>query len=192
MRLSILIATINERHAQFNALLHHLEKQALPQVEVLSLADNKEISIGIKRQRLLEIATGDYIVFVDDDDWVADNYVAAIMQAIAHRPDCIGFRLHCCIDGAVKNAIGSLRYRHWESCRDGFDYVRSIYHKNPVKRELALQTGFNDLRYAEDIDYSKRLQQWLSTEYFIDEQLYFYRYISAVPHNAKYGICPSG
>jgi glycosyltransferase involved in cell wall biosynthesis len=134
------------------------------------------------------MATGDYVVFIDDDDWVADDYVQSILEAIAHRPDCIGFRIDCSMNGQPKTAVGSLRYKAWEDNKDGYDYVRSIYHKNPVKRELALRTGYKDMRYAEDHDYSMRLQQWLGTEYFIDKVLYYYRYSNAIPHNTKYGI----
>jgi glycosyltransferase involved in cell wall biosynthesis len=188
MKLSILIATIHERKEQFDMLYDHLHLQSTSEVEILSLADNKEISIGMKRQRLLEMGKGDYVVFIDDDDWVADNYIPAILAACTYHPDCIGFKINCSINGETKSAIASLRYRTWGDQIDGFDYVRSIYHKTPVKRTLALQIGFKDQRYGEDHDYSKRLQPLLHTEQFIDQVLYYYRYSNAVPHNIKYGI----
>ena len=46
------------------------------QVEHLVLFDDKKRTIGAKRQALLQISRGDYIAFVDDDDWEAKLHSA--------------------------------------------------------------------------------------------------------------------
>ena len=180
MKLSILIATIPERQALFGKLMAHIERQAsgLP-VEVLyDAAPKSEISIGAKRQALLEGASGKYVVFVDDDDAVADTYVSDILQATEEDPDCIGFQIEVHGMGGVRNASASNRYERWAENVDGFHYVRTIYHKTPVKREHALSIGFKDMRFAEDHDYSERLKAsgLLKNEVYIDKVLYIYRY----------------
>lgn len=44
-------------------------------VEILTLTDNKQRSIGAKRQALLNLAQGKYIAFLDDDDVPSHNYI---------------------------------------------------------------------------------------------------------------------
>lgn len=188
-RLSILLATVLSRQNLFAKLLLHLQAQAEGKpVELVIACDNKEISIGKKRQQLLERATGDYVCFVDDDDWVSDDYVDRILAAIETNPDCVGFLITCTTNGRdPKKAIASLKYRQWADNVDGYHYVRSPYHKTPVRREIALKAGFPDLRYAEDKIYSNGILKHLKTEVFVSQVLYQYRYRNE-PFNQKYGI----
>lgn len=197
MILSILICTIEGREAQFEKLLFELSRQRsvygrFNDVEILHWKDNKQMTVGTKRQKLLEQATGDYVVFVDDDDEVSPFYIIRILTAIdQQKPDCIGFKIRCIFDGGIpKTAVGSNRFSAWADNVEGYDYVRTIYHKNPIRRDIALKIGYMDMRYAEDHDYSKRLKAsgLLKTEVFLDEYLYIYNYSSKIPHNQKYGI----
>jgi hypothetical protein len=95
MMLSILIATIPGRESMFARLMSHLWRQSvgLP-VEIIYDGSAKDVmSIGAKRQRLIESAQGRYVVFIDDDDWVPDTYVEDILEATITLPDCIGFKV---------------------------------------------------------------------------------------------------
>jgi glycosyltransferase involved in cell wall biosynthesis len=201
--LSILIATIVGREQSFARLLEHLTAQcrgggllasgeAPGKVEILWEKDDKEMSIGAKRQRLLERARGRFVVFVDDDDWVSDGYVARICAAIESDPeiDCVGLvGEHTTDGGHPESFVGSLRYRGWAEDRDGYRYVRPPYHKTPVARAAALRAGFGDERYAEDRGFSQRLLGLLHKEHFIaDDVLYFHRYATGTPHDVKYGF----
>jgi hypothetical protein len=197
MILSILICSIEERSEKLKALLDlfQLELKEIGAVEILTEIDNKELSIGLKRQKLLERATGKWIVFFDDDDLPSYNYINLILNAIAHGDaiDCIGIRGIMTTNGSnMKTWCHRLGYKiegngvHLH--HSGYDYVRPIIHFNPVKRSLALQAGFKDMRFGEDMDYASRLNPLLKKEYFIDEILFHYRYNSSTPHNKKYGI----
>lgn len=177
-KLSILLCTVVSR-ANLFALLHaHLLKQAEGKpVEILVACDNKEISIGKKRQNLLEAATGDYVVYIDDDDWVSETYVDQILAALETDPDCVGFKIRCTMNGgAPLMASASMRYKQWGDNQDGFRFVRSCYHKTPHRREIGLRVGFPDLRYCEDKPYSAGIMKYLKTEVYIDDILYEYRY----------------
>lgn len=188
--LSVLIATVVGRAERFNKLHAELARQAEGHpVEILHLCDNKEISVGLKRQRLLEMATGEYVCFVDDDDWIAANYVESILRALGHKPDCVGFEIRCTTNGAnIKRAVASMRYKDWCENRDGYAFCRSPYHKVPIKRSIALKVGFPDLRYAEDRVYSKGVTALIKTEIFVPEQLYLYRFSTEENFFSKYGI----
>jgi len=208
MKLSILICTIESRREQFEKLINHLclhdyldnkdlnsnhaaYVHDIAGYEILWERDNKEMSIGNKRQKLLERATGDYIVFIDDDDWVSDDYVKLALEAIEQKPDCIGNLIACDMNGTYENAIGSYKYRDWADNVDGYRYVRNIYHMSIVRRDLALKAGFKDMNFGEDYDYCMRLQKELdkvnAKEVFIDKEIYIYQYKPENPA-IKYGM----
>lgn len=186
---SILLPTVQCR-ADLFALLHaELQRQAREKpVEIITACDNKEISIGKKRQNLLEAAHGDYVAYIDDDDWPAPTYVDDILTALAKKPDCVGFEITCTFNGTdPQRAVTSLKYKKWGDHQDGFRFTRSIYHKSVVRRDIALMAGFRDIRYGEDKLFSDALQPYLKTEVFISKVLYFYRF-RREPFLAKYGF----
>ena len=75
----------------------------------------------------------------------------------------------------------------WTENVDGYKYVRSIYHKTPVKREIALKAMFPDKSFGEDYEYSMRIKPFLSKEIFINKVLYYYNYKYENPQT-KYGL----
>lgn len=190
MKLSILICTTPEREIMFNELVAELQRQIDKcggGVEILSDDSPKgSITIGEKSNRLLKLAKGDYVCRFDSDDLPAPDYIESILKAIEKGTDCIGFKIKCYMDGKEENAASSMKY-DWSDNVDGFRYVRSIYHKTPVKRELALKAGFPDKSFSEDYEYSMRLKPLLKSEIFIDKFLYIYRFTYENP-NTKYGL----
>lgn len=92
MRLSILVAALEGR--PYAELVRYLQAQAhgLP-VEVLWELDRGQTSSGSKRQTLVNRATGDYLAFIDDDDWVSDTYVLDLLDGIERNPDVVTFNL---------------------------------------------------------------------------------------------------
>ena len=195
VKLTICIPSVTERHSIFIKLFDHISNQIAnnkSKVQILCDIDNKEVSIGAKRQRMLQRALGKYVTMVDDDDFVADDFVERILNAIEKNPDFIGFEIDC--SGTIgKNESVSNAWADWGENIGGFDYVRTPYHKTPIKTEIARQIGFNDMRYGEDYDFAKRLKlsSLIQTEVFIEKKMYFYRY-KEEPHNQKYGITSHG
>jgi glycosyltransferase involved in cell wall biosynthesis len=175
--LSVLTCTLQSRIKKFSELNNHLKAQAkkYSQIELLASIDNGEKTIGEKRNELLNAASGEYVVFVDDDDMVSDDYVYQILKAIQHKKtDCygiIGFILNK--DKSKKKFIHSLKYKEW--FEDENAYYRCPNHLNPIRREHALAVGFKNISQGEDHDFSKRIQPLLKTEIFIPKPLYFYR-----------------
>jgi glycosyltransferase involved in cell wall biosynthesis len=187
MKLSILICSLKCREHLLKRLLANLEPQKTDDVEILINTDNGEATIGAKRNRLLKEATGDYICFVDDDDVVADTYVAELLEAMRTGPDCIGFKTERVMDGRYSGyAIHSIRFsenRH-HTIRSGsgleiLEYHRCPNHLNPIKATIAKQVRFNEgMNTGEDCDYAERCKPLLKTEAFIDRILYHYLYVN--------------
>jgi glycosyltransferase involved in cell wall biosynthesis len=191
MLFSILIPSLYEidRIEKLTSLKISLHSQILSlklenEVEILVLSDNRQETTGKKRQKLLEMAKGEYIAFIDDDDAVSDYYIEKIMEGIQTKPDAIGIRLTHYIDGKLLgNTIHSIKYNGWENIpgKDGiWTFTRCPNHLNPVKRKLALKAGFPDKTYEEDKEYSYALRKYLKTEYMVDYPIYFYMEISKV------------
>jgi len=158
-------------------------------VEVLFEEDEKQMSVGAKSQKLLERSNGKYVVRFDSDDRPKPYYVEEIIKAIESNPDCVGFKIAMTTNGEKPEiCCHSLKYKVWAENVDGYNYVRNVTHFNPVKREIALQVGFKDIRFGEDKDYSDRITPLCKTEVFIDKFMFDYRYSNAMNHNEKYGI----
>ncbi len=81
--LSILTPSIHSRLRQVDYLCSFINRQIIDPatVEHLVLVDNKSRTVGEKRDALLRIARGDYVAFVDDDDWISADYVPALVAA---------------------------------------------------------------------------------------------------------------
>jgi glycosyltransferase involved in cell wall biosynthesis len=175
-KLSILTCTLHNRTNKFKKLNRHLTEQIkfCPDVELLANIDSGEKSIGLKRNELLRSAKGEYVVFIDDDDWVSDDYVVKILTAISYKnPDCCG------IEGMIINRnkkekfVHSIQYSSWYT-KNNVHY-RCPNHLNPIKRKIALSVGFLDISVGEDYDYSLRLKTLLKTEVYIKTPIYFYQ-----------------
>lgn len=171
-KLSILICSLKERRETLQKLLDILRPQTNKYVEILVKTDDGEITIGAKRNLLLEKACGDYVCFVDDDDLVSLTYVQKILKAIQTKPDC------CSLTGLMTNRKGqfpfvhSLLYKKWY--KQAGIYYRCPNHLNVIKRELALQVMFKDIQVGEDKDFSTRLLPLLKKEKLIEGILYYY------------------
>lgn len=174
VRLSILIPTLTSRAALLAGLMAHLgERDGL---EVLIDLDEGERSIGTKRNALVERARGDYVAFIDDDDWVCDDYVSRVIEATESDPDVIGLRGVMTTDGKRPRTFEhSIRYSDWHAAADG-TLCRCPNHINPVRREIAARVPFLELSFGEDKAYSLVLRPLLKTEVMLDEPAYFYRY----------------
>ena len=94
--LSILIPTLPARIEMLSMLMQRLNKQIIDfgliyRVQILTLCDTKEYSVGKKRNMLLEMSCGKYVCFIDDDDQISDKYIFEIMRATQSNPDVITF-----------------------------------------------------------------------------------------------------
>lgn len=179
--LSILILTLPTRINSYSELIKSLNQQVIEnnlinKVQILSFCDTKEISVGEKRNILLNQSCGKYICFIDDDDVVASNYLISIINAIQSNADVITF----CGDYVENNQIipFTISMMH----RGNFNHPNMFYrlpnHLCPVKREIALQSMFTDKNFGEDSDYSERINSRLTNEFHIQDKLYFYMYDS--------------
>ena len=189
--LSILIPTVVGREKEYNHLYEILINQYRGvEVEMGVLKDNKEITIGEKRERLYQMANGLYSWQIDDDDDIAPNAIQLILEAIKSNPEipCITFRERCMINGEYKSSNHSIRYSQWMDNQDGYNYVRCPFYKDVIRTDIAKSVPFPHIRYNEDEQWSMAIKPLLTDEIHIEEELYYYFYEPKESHNERYGI----
>ena len=193
--LSILLPTTVDRRHCFYPLLQEILMQinelnaAHDYIELVIDEDDKLKSIGLKRQHLLERATGIWVVGIDSDDWIAPTYLTDILQALNVKPDTdhVGFIEDCLINGEQSFSIFSIEHKQWAENTDGYQHIRCANPKSVIRRTKALEVGFKNIRFGEDKIFSEAVTPLLTSEVFIDKPLYFYRHTSS-DFNLRYGI----
>lgn len=183
MKLSILIPTIKIHDRLFTKLKFDLYSQMLPypdQIEIL-VDDHETDSIGAKRNRLLEKASGKYVVFFDADDTPSRDYIKLIMEGIENDVDCCSLKgmysENGKEDGIFEHSIG---YKEWRTTRNLVKYERYPNHINVIRASIAKQFKFPDTSWSEDKDWSTQIFEsgLIKTEHYIEPIIYYYNHIS--------------
>lgn len=189
--LSILIPTIEGREQYLKALLENINvgfggiEKLRPEVEILTLYDRSgENSIGAKRNKLLAMAKGEFVQFVDDDDLLSPEYFKlAIPLLKATSADCMELSGEITFDGInPKPFLHSIRYSHWYE--EGGVYYRPPNHLNPIRASIAKTIHFPDISHGEDREWSMKLSdaKLLASECSIGIPYYFYQYRTYKTH----------
>ena len=181
--LSVLVCSTHTRWDNFGQAIqrqlwgqyHSLSPEAQESVEILMLTDNKQMMLGHKRNVMVDMAQGRYVVFVDDDDRLEPDYLAELLDATVSDADVITFLVSVTLNGGKPKLC---RYsKDFKSDRNAPSrYERMPNHICAVKRELARQVSFPNIAYGEDSGYSKLLHGLLATEHHIPRVLYHYDY----------------
>lgn len=186
-KLSILICHTPGREG----FLSRLKRIVWPQldgdeVEML-IHDGVGMSIGQKRNELLQRAEGEYVCFIDDDDRVSDNYVELLMDGINKGVDCCSLKGIITEDG--NNPLifeHSIRYKEYRTVSGEYNtssgdvrYERYPNHLNCIKASIAKQFKFPNQNVSEDTDWATQIHKsgLIKIEHYIPEVIYYYEYI---------------
>jgi hypothetical protein len=178
--LSILTPSIPSRIQRLGMdcqwLMSQLSEQigGLP-VEHLVLCDNRARSIGAKRQALVDIARGEYIAFVDDDDDVSGDYVARLLEATKTRADVITFRQQAIYNGLESEVHFGINNQDGPFSPGGIT-LRAPWHVCAWKRERVQGCLFLEANYSEDIAWCLQARRRARTAHHIDAVLHTYRH----------------
>jgi glycosyltransferase involved in cell wall biosynthesis len=187
MKFQIMIPTMPGRAKMLRRLLDVLEPQLARWPQAAYFTDAGEGTIGEKRQRMMEAATGEYIAFVDDDDLVAPDYLDRIMPLLEKGPDTVGIAIHVKMEGKPWGPDPIFRHslqNKWNVKWEGNQ--RTPHHLCPLRRTVALRGRFLSLMWGEDYDYAVGILPHLQTEEWSgDEPIYFYEYWSGKPFDSE-------
>jgi hypothetical protein len=182
---SILICTIEGREESFDRLCTKLKNQInalglCDKIEILSCKDKPgEHTVGFKRNKLMELSSGYFTQFLDDDDDIHDNFIEMIYTKLQKKPDCVSLTGIITTNGTdPKTFIHSIAYNEYFEKNN--TYFRPPNHINPIKRSIAIQFAFPEKNVGEDTDWAMAIARsnLIKTEEVIETPYYFYHYDS--------------
>lgn len=139
--ISILIPTLIERREVFNLLIDNIHKQIKQnnyekKIEVLSICDDRNLKLSVKRNMLQKMSSGRYFMHLDDDDSLESDFCISVIKHIEdlpifqkNEPDIIGFNQLAKVQG--KRFIVKPN-------------IRNELFLSPVPRNKSNQTGYQE------------------------------------------------
>lgn len=172
--LSILICSVTNRvRESLSNLIDILQPQLNDNVEVLISVDNKKRTVGEKRNDLLNQSSGNYVVFVDDDDIVEGDYIYNLISAQKENPDVICFGAIRYVNNVYDKEVKyGIQYR--KDSEDQKYYYRVPNHLMCFKRDIAIQVPYPYKSLGEDAEWARNVLYKIKTQHTIDKVLYHY------------------
>lgn len=187
--LSILIPTIPERHQRFTKLYNELMRQktefdtthdTIGELEIVVNSDKRfldgGLSIGKKRQALVQAAEGKYLCFVDDDEQVPPNYIESLMRLCYKGQDVCTFQALAKMGSFWALVDMRLDYKVNDQINPNYTARRPPWHCCPVKSVFAKMFEFPDLNNAEDFVWMEKVLTCCTSEAHTDSILYQYNH----------------
>jgi hypothetical protein len=176
---SMLVPTIIGREESLRNLLESVREKVSRiapdlRVEYSIELDNREASVGSKREKLLQNAKGKYMSFIDDDDNITDAYIedlAAMIRGNYHVMRLRGNISPYTFTHSIENKLT-------ENMARGDVFIRPPNHLNPMMTDVAKLVHFGNAVRGEDLDWSIRLARggFLTQEYQSDPYRIHYLY----------------
>lgn len=183
MKLSILTPSIPSRLEKAVALSEEIQRQAAEigtdEVEHLIFTDNRRRTIGAKRQALVDIARGEYVAFVDDDDRICSEYLANLLKGVRSGADVVTFEQDAWYNGQHSRVVFQLGQGDglWEP--NGVT-GRDAWHVCAWRRSLVRHCQFEESNYGEDAVWCRQARQLARNSVHIDKVLHEYHHDAAL------------
>lgn len=119
------------------------------------IISQKNSGVSVARNSGLEVAQGEYIMFIDSDDWLESNCLLQIYNAIKDKNlDILAFRHVCCLDNKRRSG-NFFDLKNYSTNTDMFKIIPFLFviWNKIYKREFLKKNNIafpKDLKYAED------------------------------------------
>lgn len=178
--ISILIPSIPQRLDRLKDLIQkyeaYISKYDLD-MEIISLIDNKRMTIGAKRNALVDLANGEYWVMSDDDDGLTEMYFQKVPFYYAAK-DVITYLQSARINEDRSTVKFGLKNINEELVKDGITN-RPAWHCCTWRKEAVKDARFaSHLNWGEDDIFSRTANQLAKTEIHIPEICHIYEHDS--------------
>lgn len=170
----VLIPTVPQRREFLELLLAELTRQGVP----FLVDDRPGLSVGQKRNELIDRASAPYVTFVDDDDWVSHNYGEVISDALLNNRgqlDTLLYDVVTTVDDGMPR--GSFLSFDLDSTDLPDCYLRIPNHLMVWRRELATRERFPPINKGEDADWANRMRRHVGRWARVRGLLYFYEFL---------------
>lgn len=141
----------------------------------ISVIDNKNRGVSFSRNCGIQLATGNFICFVDSDDWLAENYIFELISSIkSTNADVSICNFYCSFNGSVEKRMLSFT--------DNESYMSFLLENNcwapwgkMFKKEIITDLFDEKVSSSEDLLFNFKNSQNIKKFSFVDICLYFYR-----------------
>jgi len=183
--LSILIPTVPERAVKLASLLASLARINNGKAEVIYFGDDRNRTIGAKRNGVLSLARGKYVAFCDDDDDISNDYITEITNAAERDVSVISFRQDATWNGENSTVEFSVNNGNGQFNPGGITF-RFPWHVCAWRREIAQQCVFSEKNWGEDVDWVEQVATLTKNEIHIPMVLHYYDHgIDSLAKNAR-------
>lgn len=157
-------------------------------LQITLLQAEKNSGPGNARNMGIEAAKGEWITFVDNDDWVARDFLEKIDAVIKkENVNCVIYDYYAWLDG--NTSISRSMYinkRGRKSVSDCMISVRNHTFGKFYKLSECQHVRFPKIRRCEDVAYVCQAIAACGNAYYLNEPLYFYRQRpTSLSNNAK-------
>lgn len=152
---SVLIPTIPGREKSLQDLQASIREKMsriCPELtyEIRVEFDNRVMSIGAKREKLLKAALGKYMSFIDDDDEITDAYIEDLRDCIHGNYEVM----------QLTGIVGDVLFVHTvdmkltDKMATNTHFQRPPNHLNPMLTDIARWAHFKDAVRGEDLEWA--------------------------------------
>ena len=138
----------------------------------------ENMGAGWARRHGIEASTGDYVITVDGDDWLSEDFIEKLVEgAEKTHADIVGGGLTAVYSGgyeevrrfAPKTSVGFQKFKDYAN-------QKIIFLANKiVRREMYDKVPYSTRRYCEDTPVILPLLYYANKVVYVDTQGYFYR-----------------
>lgn len=149
------------------------------------LIDKKNEGSGMSRNRGLEVSQGEYVYFMDPDDWVEDNFLERIIEVLSvNKPQVIAFG-HNIYKGSklskIMRSSETFEVKEEKLTTESFDKIFEVVSLFEVwnkvyKRDFLVNENlqFNSFRNGQDAYFNIEVAKKLKHILVLDEVFYNY------------------
>lgn len=146
-------------------------------LNITLLQSEKNSGPGNARNIGIEVAKGEWITFIDNDDWVESDFLEKVSSIIeTQKVNSVILDYHTWLDGTIGEAKSMYIDKGGKkSVADCIISVRNHTFGKFYKRELCKDIRFPLVRRCEDVAYVCQAIAACGNAYYLNEPLYFYR-----------------
>ncbi|TNJ46531.1 glycosyltransferase [Tamlana fucoidanivorans] len=131
----------------------------------VKLYTQKNSGVGVARNKGIELALGEYIYFIDADDYLADNVLNVLLNTLTkHDLEILAFKSIATTNPHINNILDKKEGRFLECVKTGVQIIADMPYKNEVwwyfvKRSFLLATRIQFIkgRWMEDAIFTTKL-----------------------------------
>lgn len=130
----------------------------------------------------MELAKGEYLFFLDGDDWIREDCLEKLLSHMTPDVDLVISDYQEVDDEGYRSTL-NLQHKHFEGMLTKLDAIQDVYESQIYpkviwgklyRKELWKNIRFNHMAYSEDTYAMFQVLELTEKIYSVDEPLYFY------------------